>query len=59
MDSGIQVLNFRFFDCGTWIPDPIVSGIHDSLSSIPDSKDQDSRFHGKNLLDSGIRIPLR
>ena len=31
---------------------PIVSGIHDSLSSIPDSKDQDSRFHGKNLLDS-------
>ena len=52
-----------------WIPDsltvelgfpiPIVSGIHDSLSSIPDSKDQDFRFHGKNLLDSGILIPLR
>ena len=68
--KGIQEsLEFWISKSRYWIPDsltvelgfliPIVSGIHDSLSSIPDSKDQDSRFHGKNLLDSGIRIPLR
>ena len=40
---------------------PIVSGIPDSLSWIPDSKAQDFRFHQKNfskVLDSRIQNPL-
>ena len=39
-----------------WIP--IVSGIPDSLSCIPDSKAQDSGFHQKKFPDSEILIPL-
>ena len=39
-----------------WIP--IVSGISDSLSCIPDSKVQDSRFHQQKFSDSEILIPL-
>ena len=39
-----------------WIP--IVSGIPDSLSCIPDSKAQDSRFHQQKFPDSEILIPL-
>ena len=39
-----------------WVP--IVSGIPDSLSCIPDSKVQDSRFHQQKLPDSEILIPL-
>ena len=40
---------------------PIVSGVPDSLSWIPDSKAQDSGFHQKNfskVLDSRIQNPL-
>ena len=54
---------------GTWIRIPVVSGIADSLSCIPDSKRHDhdgSRFQKRNFPDSGfdkktcpgIRIPL-
>ena len=39
-----------------WIP--IVSGIPDSLSCIPDSKAQESRFHQQKFPDSEILIPL-
>ena len=39
-----------------WIP--IVSGIPDSLSCIPDSKAQDSRFHRQKFPDSEILFPL-
>ena len=39
-----------------WIP--IVSGIPDSLSCIPDSKDQESRFHQQKFSYSEILIPL-
>ena len=40
VDSGFQYLSLEL---GFWIP--VVSGILDSLSCIPDSKDQDSGFH--------------
>ena len=46
LDSGFQVLDPGGFVSGPWIAD--------SLSCIPDSKAQDSGFHGKNLLDSGF-----
>ena len=46
LDSGFQVLDPGCFVSGPWIAD--------SLSCIPDSKAQDSGFHGKNLLDSGF-----
>ena len=46
LDSGFQVLDPGCFVSGPWIAD--------SLSCIPDSKAQDSGFHGKNLLDSGL-----
>ena len=39
-----------------WIP--IVSGIPDSLSCIPDSKAQDSRFHQQKFPDSEILIRI-
>ena len=37
---------------------PVVIGIPDSLSCIPDSKAQDSRFHRQKFPDSEILIPL-
>ena len=43
-------------ELGFWIP--IVSGIPDFLSCIPDSKTQDSAFHEQKFRDSGIRIPI-
>ena len=54
-------------DSRYWIPNslsvelgyriPIVSGIPDSFSCIPDSKTQDSNSTTKNFPDSRIRIP--
>ena len=43
MDSGLSV------ECGFWIP--IVTRILDSLSCIPDTKAQDSRFHKQKFLE--------
>ena len=45
LDSGFQVLDSSFLsvEFGFWIP--IVCGIPDSLSYIPDSKAQDFGFH--------------
>ena len=43
-------------ELGFWIP--ILSRIPDSLSCIPDSKDQDSGNHKQIFPDSGIWIPL-
>ena len=37
---------------------PVVIGIPDSLSCIPDSKAQDSGFHKEKFPHSGIRISL-
>ena len=34
---------------GTWILEPVVSGIPDSLSCIPDSKAQDYEFYKQNF----------
>ena len=45
VDSGFQYLSLEL---GFWIP--VVSGILDSLSCIPDSKDQDSGFHKQKFL---------
>ena len=41
LDSGFHAVDFSV-ELGIWIP--IVSGIPDSLSCIPDAKAQDSRF---------------
>ena len=56
VDSGFQLLDSRSFPVELGFRIPIVSGIPDSYSCIPDSKPQDST--GKNFQDSGIRIPL-
>ena len=53
-----QVLDSGFFVSGNWFPDPNRWWIPESWSCIPDSKAQFSGFHSKNLLDSGIPIPL-
>ena len=45
MDSGFSGTGFRFFVRGTWIPDPIVSGVLESLNCIPYSKAPDSWFY--------------
>ena len=45
VDSGFQYLSLEL---GFWIP--VVSGILDSLSCFPDSKDQDSGFHKQKFL---------
>ena len=54
-DSGFRIPDSRYwipvFLSGTWIPDPLVSGISDFLSCIPDSKAQDSGFHSKFFQD--------
>ena len=49
--TGFQSLSVEL---GFWIP--IVSGIPDSMSCIPDSKTRDSGFHKQNF--SGFRVPL-
>ena len=65
LDSGFHVVDSRFqipgtgfqslsVELGFWIP--IVSGIPDSMSCIPDSKTRDSGFHKQNF--SGFRVPL-
>ena len=51
--TGLQSLSVEL---GIWIP--IVRGISDSLSCIPDSKAQDCGFSSIILRDSGIPIPL-
>ena len=48
MDSGFHAIP----DSRFWIP--IVRGISDSLSCIPDSHALDSGFHNPNLSDSGF-----
>ena len=49
MDSGFQILNCRFFDSETWIPD--------SLSCIPDFKAKDFGFQKQKF--SGFHtVPL-
>ena len=52
-DSRYWIPVFFFKTVEFWIP--IVIGIPDSLSCIPDSKPQDSGFHKQNFL--GFRIP--
>ena len=49
--TGVQSLSVEL---GFWIP--IVSGIPDSVSCIPDSKTRDSGFHKQNF--PGFRVPL-
>ena len=50
VDSGFQVVNPNSLSVEQFkFQIPIVSGIPDSLSCIPDSKAQNSRFHGKNF----------
>ena len=53
VDSGFPSLSVEL---GSWIP--ILSGIPDSFSCIPDSKSQDSRFHRNNFSNSRILVPL-
>ena len=48
-DSGFEAFDSGLFFSGTWIPD--------SLSSIPDSKTQDSGFHGQFFPDSEFHKP--
>ena len=50
MDSGFQVLDPGSFSVELGFLIPFVTGIPDSLSCIPDSKDQDSRFHKRKFL---------
>ena len=50
VDSGFQVVNPNSLSVEQFkFQIPIVSGITDSLSCIPDSKAQNSRFHEKNF----------
>ena len=69
-DSWLQGLDSRFLSVELGFRIPIVTGIPDSLSCIPDTTEsQDSRFTrkhfwipdstGKNFQDSGVRISLR
>ena len=59
VDSRFHVLDSGFFVSEIWIRIPIVSGIPDSLSCLPDSKAQDSGFHKQKFhAVSGIRIPF-
>ena len=45
MDSGFQLLDSKSFSVELGFRIPIVGGIPDSYSCIPDSKAQDSGFH--------------
>ena len=57
VDSGYQVPDYLSVDIEFLIA--IISGIPDSLSCIPDSKNQESGFHKQNhIQDSGFRILL-
>ena len=49
MDSGFQVLDSKSFSVDLGFRIPIVSGIPDSYSCIPDSKAQDSGFNKKKI----------
>ena len=51
MNTGFQLLDSKSFSVELGFRIPIVSGILDSYSCIPDST-------SKNFQDSGIRIPL-
>ena len=55
MDSGFQQLNSKSFSVELGFRIPIVSGIPDSYSCIPDSKTQDSGFHKQEF--PRFRIP--
>ena len=50
MDSGFSLLYLKSFSEDLGFRIPIVSGILDSYSCIPDSKAQDSRFQKQNFL---------
>ena len=50
--TGFQYLSVNMDSVGFWIA--IVRRIPDSLSCIPDSKDQDSGFHKQIFPDSGL-----
>ena len=52
VDSGFQVLDSSLCQWNIGFRILIVSGIPDSLSCIPDSKAQKSRFHKQNFPDS-------
>ena len=54
MDSGFQLLDSKSFSVELGSQIPIVSGILDSYSCIPDSKAQDSGFHRQKI--SSFRI---
>ena len=54
MDSGFSLLDLKSFSVDFGFRIPIVSGILDSYSCIPDSKAQDSRFHKQKFLRFGI-----
>jgi len=54
--AGFRILCQWNSDYGLWITDS--DRQWDCLSCIPDSKDHDSGFYSKSLLDSGIQIPL-
>ena len=55
VDSGFQLLDSRSFPVELGFRIPIVSGIPDSYSCIPDSKPQDSGFHWQKF--PGFRNP--
>ena len=55
VDSGFQSLDSRSFPVELGFRIPIVSGIPDSYSCIPDSKPQDSGFHWQKF--PGFRNP--
>ena len=50
MDSGFSLLDLKSFSVDLGFRIPIVSGILDSYSCIPDSKAQDFGFHKQNFL---------
>ena len=50
VDSRFQVLDPGSFSVELGFLIPIVSGMPDSLSCIPDSKDQDSRLHKRKFI---------
>ena len=55
VDSGFQLLDSRSFPVELGFRIPIVSGIPDSYSCIPDSKPQDFGFHWQKF--PGLRNP--
>ena len=55
VDSGFQLLDSRSFPVELGFRIPIVSGIPDSYSCIPDFKPQDSGFHWQKF--PGFRNP--